>query len=814
MTLFSAAWNGGRLSAALRFASCWTLVVFWALFASPTWATERVYLGHHPAGALAGSADPRTAEVLTTLRQHAASRGTARVIVGVRVPFAPEGHLDVASVAQQRSEIATAHEVVLNTVPSLRQKPDHLKRFQTIPFMAMEVTPAELEELAKLPEVTSIEEDRLALPNLAESVPLIGGTTAWANGYTGNGWTVAILDTGVDKTHPFLSGKVVSEACYSSNNAGQGASTICPGGATTSTAVGSAMPYGGTCPAGECDHGTHVAGIAAGNGTSLPGIGYAGVAKAASVIAIQVFSRFTASACGGKLPCAMSYTSDQILGLQRVYALRGTYNIAAVNMSLGGGSYSSPGSCDAANLSQKAAIDTLHAANIATVISSGNEATTTSLSSPGCISSAISVGATWDSGSVDSVASYSNSAWFLSLLAPGSVITSSTPSNTYGSWQGTSMAAPHVTGAWALLKQKAPTATVHEVLAALSSTGMPVLDGRNGITKPRISLPAALDALVTGVNYTLSVTKAGAGTGSVTSSPAGIDCGATCSASFASGALVTLNAAGTGSGYFTGWSGACSGAGSCTVTMNAAQSVTASFAVGTVITPISQANLSGATGTVQYFSVAVPSGTRNLVIQTSGGTGDVDMYLRATSVPTTSVYDCAPLIDGNNETCAFATPLATTYHIMLVAYAAYSGVSLTVNYTTAPPMNTGVLNFTNSAMTVMKNAGNAVVTVARTGGSDGAASVLFSTSSGTALAGVDYSTSVGNLTWATADTGNRTISVPIINNSVHSATPKRFMISLTSATGSVLGSSFSVTVDIQDTGNLSMPWLNLLLLED
>jgi hypothetical protein len=77
--------------------------------------------------------------------------------------------------------------------------------------------------------------------------------------------------------------------------------------------------------------------------------------------------------------------------------------------------------------------------------------------------------------------------------------------------------------------------------------------------------------------YVLSVTKAGTGGGTVTSSPAGITCGSSCSASFDYNTLVTLSAsAGTGSS-FSGWSGACSGTGSCQVTMDGAKGVTATF---------------------------------------------------------------------------------------------------------------------------------------------------------------------------------------------------------------------------------------------
>lgn len=803
---------------------CVALLGFWLLCATPTWAAERVVLGNTLAGPLAASADAGTAKTIGALRRQAARVGTTRVIVGVRVAFAPEGKLAPASVTQQRNEIALAHSAVLDKVPSLKQKPETIKRFETIPFMALEVTPAELEQLAALTEITSIEEDRLSFQDLAESVPLIGGPTAWVSGYTGAGQMVAILDTGVDKTHPFLAGKVVSEACYSTNFAAGGASSICPAGVTSSTALGSAMPYAsGVCPAGECDHGTHVAGVAAGTNVS-----FSGVAKSASVVAVQVFSRFDAAHCDGVSPCAMSYDSDQILGLQRIYALRSTNSMAAVNMSLGGGRYSSQNTCDAANLSQKAAIDNLRAAKIATVISSGNSGYTDSMGAPGCISSAISVGATWDAAgyknscagnslgtsSVDAIVCYSDSAWFLSLLAPGSLITSSIPGAAYATWQGTSMAAPHVTGAWALLKQKAPTATVDEVLAALSSTGVLVTDTRNGITKPRLNLPAALGALVTGVSYTLSVTKAGAGTGTIGSSPAGVDCGTSCSANFASGTPVTLNATPTGSGIFTGWSGACSGTGTCSIVMSAARSVTATFAAGTVVTPISQTNLAGATGSVQYFSVVVPTGASNLVIQTSGGTGDVDLYVKARTVPTTSVYDCAAVLSGNDETCTFLTPSATTYNIMLDGYLAYSGVSLTVSYIVAADKSPGVLSFVTSAMTVMENAGNVLATVTRTGGSSGAASVLYSTSPGTALAGVDYTTTVGNLNWSSGDGSSRTIAVPIINNAVRNTTPRSFTVNLMGVTGSALGTSSNVTINIQDDDGVSMPWLDLLLLSN
>ncbi len=712
------------------------------LVASPAaMAAQRMLIGNTTNAALDQRQDSDTVQTIGALRSQVADKGTTRIIVGVRVPFAAEGDLSQADAALQRNEIASTNSRLLDRLPAFKQKSKTAKQFESIPFMAMEVTAAELEVLLASTDVTTIEEDRLNQLHLAESVPIIGGTSAWSSGYTGVGQTVAILDTGVDKNHPFLTGRVVSEACYSTTYAPDSATSICPGGVAASTAANSAMPYtSGVCPSGECDHGTHVAGIAAGSGASA-GQSFSGVAKGASIIAIQVFSRFNNLAdCGNYAPCALAYTSDMIAGMQRVYALSGTYSIASVNMSIGGGSYSSQATCDANNASRKAIIDTLRSVNIATVISSGNDGYTSSMGAPGCISSAVSVGSTWDSsspgracplggidyGGVDNVACYSNSASFLNLLAPGSAIYSSTPYSTYATYHGTSMAAPHVAGAWALLKQEKPSITVTEALAALSNTGQPVTDARNGISKPRINVNAALASIQIAPSvFSLSVSKVGSGT--VTSSPVGISCGSTCSANFSSGTNVVLTAT-PDTGYsFASWGGACSGTASpCTVTMNAAKTVSASFsAIGNTVTALNQTGLAGASGSDQYFTVTVPTGASNLVIQTSGGTGDMDLYVRAGSNPTLSAYDCRPFVGGNTEICTIPSPLAGTYYIMLHGYSTYAGVSLTATYvgvpSTAPAvsLNPTSLTFTNQAVgttsaaktATLTNTGNATLTI-------------------------------------------------------------------------------------------------------
>ncbi len=92
-----------------------------------------------------------------------------------------------------------------------------------------------------------------------------------------------------------------------------------------------------------------------------------------------------------------------------------------------------------------------------------------------------------------------------------------------------------------------------------------------------VGAATSVSATFTRNRYALSVTKAGTGNGTVTSSPAGISCGATCSASFDATTVVTLTAAPDGASSFGGWSGACTGTGPCVVTLAAAATVTATF---------------------------------------------------------------------------------------------------------------------------------------------------------------------------------------------------------------------------------------------
>jgi serine protease len=90
--------------------------------------------------------------------------------------------------------------------------------------------------------------------------------------------------------------------------------------------------------------------------------------------------------------------------------------------------------------------------------------------------------------------------------------------------------------------------------------------------------------------------------------------------------------------------------------------------------------LAGAKDDERFFTVEVPAGAKNLVIEISGGQGDADLYVKSGSKPSASSYDCRPYRSGNAEQCTFASPSAGVYHVMLKAYAAYSAVSLKASF--------------------------------------------------------------------------------------------------------------------------------------
>jgi subtilisin family serine protease len=136
------------------------------------------------------------------------------------------------------------------------------------------------------------------------------------------------------------------------------------------------------------------------------------------------------------------------------------------------------------------------------------------------------------------------------------------------------MATPHVAGLAGLLLSVNPNLTVSQLRNAILNTVDRKASLRGKVsTGGRINARAALASVVT--NFTVTVNKAGAGTGTVTSDSSGIDCGATCTGQFPQGRTVNLSAAPNSGSVFGGWNGDCVGTGPCSLTQNA--TVTATF---------------------------------------------------------------------------------------------------------------------------------------------------------------------------------------------------------------------------------------------
>ncbi len=424
---------------------------------------------------------PPAINTLPTHQRHAAlldkarTQGTVPLIVQLHQPV----HADKM---QRTAAISHVQHQMLDVVNGL----SNVRLYQHIPFVAVHATPAALQQLLDLPNIGFVQEDEHHGVLLEESTAAIGAAAAWAYGGSGAGQVIAVVDSGVDGEHPFLDGKLAGEACFSSSYESTSSNfvsiSLCPGDEERAYGAGVAA----NCdPAIEgCSHGTRVAGIVAGRSEA-----FSGVAKDAEILALQVFSRFE-NYCGDT-PCVRSWVSDQVAALDYIYQQRDSLSIAAVNLSLGGGHYTDVATCEEVNPAMRILIDMLHEEGIAVIAAAGNTGLSNGLVSPACLSNAISVGATTIG---DNIASFSSSATFLDFLAPGQDITTSIPGGEFASSAGTSFSAPHVAGAWAILKAANPDATIETLLATFANTGLQITDDRNDVTTARIQVDLALQA--------------------------------------------------------------------------------------------------------------------------------------------------------------------------------------------------------------------------------------------------------------------------------------------------------------------------------
>jgi subtilisin family serine protease len=322
--------------------------------------------------------------------------------------------------------------------------------------VALDVPPESIVQIRALPYVKRVVADR-SVHTLADSanVSLIGAPKVWlALGTRGKGVTVAIIDTGIDYTHPALGGgfgpgfKVTGGWDFVNNDAD---------------------------PFDDNGHGTHVSGIVAGQSDTLTG-----VAPDVTLVAYKVLG-----ANGG------GSDSNVIAAIERAADPNGDGNtndhVDVANLSLGGGGNPDDPTC--------VAIDNATAAGVTFAIAAGNNGVFHGIASPGNARSAITVGA---SDLNDRMTSFSsrgpntkNMVIKPDVIAPGLSIVSSYPGNRYVSLSGTSMATPHVAGAAALLKSLHHDWTPAQIKLALMNNSTYVSDDIMAVGAGRIDVYAA-----------------------------------------------------------------------------------------------------------------------------------------------------------------------------------------------------------------------------------------------------------------------------------------------------------------------------------
>lgn len=462
-----------------------------------------------------------------------------------------------------------------------------------------------------------------------------------------------IIDTGVRPTHNDFGGRVLSG--YTSINDGRG-SNDCNG------------------------HGTHVAGTVAGSTW--------GVAKAARIVPVRVLG------CQGS-----GSNAGVIAGMDWVAANH--IKPAVANMSLGGG----------ASTASDNAVTNMRNAGVTVVVAAGNENQNACNVSPARSGNAITVASTTSN---DSRSNFSNWGSCVDIFAPGSSITAPwhTSNSATNTISGTSMAAPHVAGVAALFLANNPGATPAQVENAINnnaSTGK--VSGLNGspnrLVYSRFGGGGGTDPDPETGELENGVAETGlsGGQGSELRFTLDVPAGAE--------DLVFQISGGSGDAdlyvrrgaepttatydcrpYLNGNNESCSfaspQAGTWHVMVRGYTSFSNVTLVGSFEVPSSNSELengqavtglSGQTGSEVFFTLEVPSGASDLVFQMSGGSGDADLYVRRGSAPTTASYDCRPYLNGNNETCSFASPQGGTWHVMIRGYSAYSNVTLVGSFT-------------------------------------------------------------------------------------------------------------------------------------
>ncbi|UZE94398.1 S8 family peptidase [Alkalimarinus alittae] len=379
-----------------------------------------------------------------------------------------------------------AHERVFDKIlKNVSSRPLNANFMPEIGVVTVKLKHSELVKLYKDadPRILHISVNQpIAEPLLSQSTSVINMPEAWSHGYTAAGQNIIIIDTGVRSDHRLLENgsgqsKVVFEACFASDSGSY--TSFCPnkdanGDSQPLGLVGSAQPLS-NC--GNCGHGTHVTGIAAGKeNLTYFSSGFQGVAPDANIVAVNVSSH----RWNGIEWRANNLTADVVAALEAVEdasTAENFYQYYTVNMSLGGNTFGDSQSCDLSEPAMTNAIQNIISRGVPVIASAGNQGLVRRdrVGRPGCISNVIRAGGVVGDGSIiydaSNLGTPSNFSGPL-FLAPAIVESSDTETRTDVSYKdGTSMSAPHVAGLYAVIKAAAPGISTNDATAWIDSEG-------------------------------------------------------------------------------------------------------------------------------------------------------------------------------------------------------------------------------------------------------------------------------------------------------------------------------------------------------
>ncbi|WP_305885089.1 S8 family serine peptidase [Pleionea sp. CnH1-48] len=449
---------------------------------------------------------------------------------------------------------------------------------------------------------------------------------------TGSGVKVCIIDTGLDTDHSDLDANFVE-------------------GVSTAGEPGPDDVHG---------HGTHVAGTIAAeqNGSDVVGV--------APDAQLYIAAAFNSSG---------QATDESILNALDWCVNK---NTKVINMSYGGSGSTS---------AEEAAYQAAYNAGVLMVAATGNSGASAPISYPARYPTTMAVGAT---NSSDGIASFSQRGPEIDVTAPGVSVLSDRNGGGTTTMSGTSMATPHVAGAAAAVLGADNTLTHDQVRQVLRDTAVDL--GSAGFDNTygygRIDLRAAVDSLgsssgAPNANFSYVVDSNNPLMVQFTDSSTDSD-GSVVGWSWDFGDGASSNAQNPSHTYAAN--------GTYTVRLTATdndgktnthtESVTVSIPQGGELSKGVPVSGIGATqGDVVHYYIDVPAGASNLTFDTSGGSGDADLYVRFGAEPTTSQYDCRPYRWGNTENCSFSTAQEGRYYVMLRAYSTFDNVQLVADYT-------------------------------------------------------------------------------------------------------------------------------------